>query len=156
MYLVNEDECTRCGICVDNCPVAAVSIQGRTAIIDQEKCTGCGSCYEVCPQRAVYQWEEGPSPFMQAGLARKQPSSLAPAGSIKSTPLSRKERFSTFAALVPYVVRLLARLAGSPSHRNRAPSRFMGKGVQGGGPGDTYFKELRSRPTRRHRHRGSS
>lgn len=54
MPWVNEDMCVGCGVCVDDCPVGAITLKGdRKAIIDEEKCIRCGRCHDVCPREAV-------------------------------------------------------------------------------------------------------
>ena len=50
-YVIN-DECTACGVCVDECPEEAIS-EGDIYVIDAEKCTDCGSCADVCPVEAI-------------------------------------------------------------------------------------------------------
>ena len=47
------DECIKCGICVDECPVEAISEGDETYIIDKDKCTDCGACADVCPSEAI-------------------------------------------------------------------------------------------------------
>ena len=39
--------------CVLNCPVGAISIKNKRAVIDQEKCIECGRCYKSCPYTAI-------------------------------------------------------------------------------------------------------
>jgi len=53
MPWVNEEMCTACGVCVEECPVEAISISNETAHIDDEKCIRCGHCHDVCSQEAV-------------------------------------------------------------------------------------------------------
>jgi NAD-dependent dihydropyrimidine dehydrogenase PreA subunit len=50
--VIDQDSCTACGICVDRCPVGAVSI-ADTAGIDRDRCLGCGLCSGTCPSGAV-------------------------------------------------------------------------------------------------------
>jgi len=45
--------CTRCGICVDECPVGAISLEDDGAVINDAECIRCGKCHDVCPQEAV-------------------------------------------------------------------------------------------------------
>jgi ferredoxin len=47
-----SDECIACGVCLDECPVEAIS-EGEIYKIDGELCTDCGSCAEVCPVDAI-------------------------------------------------------------------------------------------------------
>jgi heterodisulfide reductase subunit A len=68
---VDEEKCTGCGICAQECPVEAIDeyeqgLSKRNAIfvkylqavpstfaIDREKCIGCGTCQEVCKANAI-------------------------------------------------------------------------------------------------------
>ncbi|MDY6878994.1 MAG: 4Fe-4S dicluster domain-containing protein [Thermodesulfobacteriota bacterium] len=36
-------------LCVDICPVDAISHDGRAVVIDQDRCLGCKMCMVVCP-----------------------------------------------------------------------------------------------------------
>lgn len=47
------DECIKCSICVDECPVEAISEREEIYIIDKNKCTDCGSCADACPSEAI-------------------------------------------------------------------------------------------------------
>jgi len=53
MPWVNEEICIACGVCVEECPVEAISIVDETARIDEEECIRCGRCHDVCPEEAV-------------------------------------------------------------------------------------------------------
>lgn len=53
MPWINEDLCIGCGVCVDDCPVDAISMQDEKAKINMEDCIHCGTCHSVCPQEAV-------------------------------------------------------------------------------------------------------
>ena len=50
---VNEDECTACGSCVDECPEEAITLEDDVAKIDKKKCSECGVCVEECPVDAI-------------------------------------------------------------------------------------------------------
>lgn len=52
MAYVISDECIACGVCIDECPVNAIS-EGDIYVIDPDICTDCGSCAEVCPVEAI-------------------------------------------------------------------------------------------------------
>jgi len=63
-YIV-QTKCISCGICLANCPVNAISIDG-TAIIDAEKCIGCGSCIAVCREGAIrIKWDIAQETFQE-------------------------------------------------------------------------------------------
>jgi len=54
MPWVNEDLCVSCGVCVDDCPVGAITLKDdQKAIINEDECIRCGRCHDVCPQEAV-------------------------------------------------------------------------------------------------------
>lgn len=42
-----EEKCTSCGVCVDRCPMEAISLEG-TAIVNNDRCIGCGVCVAAC------------------------------------------------------------------------------------------------------------
>lgn len=44
-----NEKCTKCGVCVENCPVGAIISPEET---DKEKCIGCMRCVAVCPENA--------------------------------------------------------------------------------------------------------
>lgn len=49
---ISEDACTRCGICVQTCPLPNV-IDLATLRIDPRTCERCLLCYEACPEGAI-------------------------------------------------------------------------------------------------------
>ncbi|MFV9631281.1 MAG: DUF362 domain-containing protein [Methanosarcinales archaeon] len=51
-YQVNESLCAGCRLCVDVCPVKAITISD-IAKIDVDLCTGCGACVNVCRKGAI-------------------------------------------------------------------------------------------------------
>ena len=53
MPWVKEEDCIGCGICVEECPVDAISMENRKAYIDMALCIRCGICHDVCPEEAV-------------------------------------------------------------------------------------------------------
>ena len=48
-YKVMQDLCNCCGICINACPVEAISYRDGYAYIDQNQCLDCGSCENECP-----------------------------------------------------------------------------------------------------------
>jgi ferredoxin len=45
---IDIDICRGCGICEKNCPVGAIAVVNKKAIIDQGRCVGCGVCVRLC------------------------------------------------------------------------------------------------------------
>ncbi len=53
MPWIDKNGCVGCGICVEKCPVVAISMEEEKAEIKMEKCIHCGTCHSVCPQGVV-------------------------------------------------------------------------------------------------------
>jgi Fe-S-cluster-containing hydrogenase component 2 len=51
--VVDKDKCTGCETCIDECPAAAITLNGDKAKVDKELCVDCGSCVDVCPSEAI-------------------------------------------------------------------------------------------------------
>jgi uncharacterized protein (DUF362 family) len=45
--------CTACRTCERVCPVQAISIVDRLAVVDHEACIRCYCCHEMCPEAAI-------------------------------------------------------------------------------------------------------
>lgn len=53
-FKVNEDKCTKCGLCYKACPVDAIVWKKKeVAFIDTEKCIQCLSCFSACKFDAI-------------------------------------------------------------------------------------------------------
>ena len=50
---VQAEPCIGCGLCEQECPNDAITVQGGVAVIDYDKCTSCGLCQDVCPVNAI-------------------------------------------------------------------------------------------------------
>ena len=50
---IKKSNCTKCGVCIDNCDVDAIKITDEGAEINSEKCIGCAMCIAVCEFNAV-------------------------------------------------------------------------------------------------------
>lgn len=53
MAKVDAEKCTGCGICVNVCPVEAISLDRGVAVVDEGTCTACGLCVNECPNGAL-------------------------------------------------------------------------------------------------------
>jgi len=53
MPWIKAEDCIACGVCVEECPAGAVSMDDQAALIDQKACIRCGKCHDVCPEDAV-------------------------------------------------------------------------------------------------------
>ena len=49
----DPDRCTACGACVEQCPAAALSIEGDLPVADMDRCVTCFCCQEICPEKAM-------------------------------------------------------------------------------------------------------
>lgn len=69
--VITPDKCTKCGICVDECPVEGKALQFKKLngdngkgngklnkkeppVYDYDKCIRCYCCQEMCPYKAIY------------------------------------------------------------------------------------------------------
>jgi len=50
---VDTNMCIGCGFCVRDCPVDAVKLVKKKAVINDHWCTNCGVCQRVCAEQAV-------------------------------------------------------------------------------------------------------
>ncbi len=58
-YIVEEDKCTGCTLCVQlGCPAISFDKEKRKAFIDIQYCTGCSLCEQICPVDAIHKLEE--------------------------------------------------------------------------------------------------
>lgn len=52
-YRVDEEKCTKCGICVSECPVSNISIRDSGETTFGWKCVMCMGCIMKCPEKAI-------------------------------------------------------------------------------------------------------
>jgi len=50
---VHNDICDGCGLCINSCPLKAISIENGKAKINEVICKGCGMCIADCPNDAL-------------------------------------------------------------------------------------------------------
>ena len=58
-YRIDQDKCIHCHVCSKHlaCPAIYISDDGLD-IIDEKQCTGCGVCADVCPVQAISEVKE--------------------------------------------------------------------------------------------------
>jgi len=74
---LNADACTKCGICIANCPIRIIAPDenGLPALVSggEARCMACGHCESLCPTNAVSVADERLSdqrcPFQEVSLA---------------------------------------------------------------------------------------
>jgi heterodisulfide reductase subunit A len=50
---VDKDRCNLCGLCINVCPIGAITVKDGAIEINEIICKGCGSCASMCPSRAM-------------------------------------------------------------------------------------------------------
>jgi formate hydrogenlyase subunit 6/NADH:ubiquinone oxidoreductase subunit I len=51
---IDLERCSRCGLCVENCPTEAVAMTNEGPVFtDVRRCTYCGACETECPENAI-------------------------------------------------------------------------------------------------------
>lgn len=55
MTIINQEKCTGCGTCIPYCPLEAIKLEGKKAVVDQDICPNCYVCVrnKVCPFNAI-------------------------------------------------------------------------------------------------------
>ncbi len=51
--IIDEEKCTRCGICSDFCAYNALAVFPSQVLVFPELCHGCGGCEIACPENAI-------------------------------------------------------------------------------------------------------
>lgn len=67
--------CTQCGVCIDICPVEAITRDKRGVVrINKKDCVGCFMCVGFCPEEAMMQHDDHIEPFkcIACGLCAKE------------------------------------------------------------------------------------
>jgi Fe-S-cluster-containing dehydrogenase component len=49
----NPDSCDGCSICIDRCPMDALTIENFKSVVDLDRCIGCGLCVTTCPTESL-------------------------------------------------------------------------------------------------------
>ena len=51
-YIITK-ACVKCGACLENCPVGAITMGKDQCFIDKSICVRCGMCYQLCSFDAI-------------------------------------------------------------------------------------------------------
>jgi NAD-dependent dihydropyrimidine dehydrogenase PreA subunit len=59
--VIDPEECTGCGICIDECPNECLEFDSEDIAIlaKPETCDECATCEEACPTEAIKMEESG-------------------------------------------------------------------------------------------------
>jgi UDP-glucose 4-epimerase len=63
LRILVEEDCCGCGVCIEKCPVGAISLNQDGAVISDE-CKGCGICIQACPDEAIKMEMGGEETFL--------------------------------------------------------------------------------------------
>ena len=57
--IIDKNECSACGSCVDVCPNGVLDIiNDHATVVDEDSCVACGECMEECPMGAITDIDE--------------------------------------------------------------------------------------------------
>jgi ferredoxin len=51
--VINKEECTGCGNCIEVCPPQALRIEDGKVCLREDLCEECGFCASECPVEAI-------------------------------------------------------------------------------------------------------
>ncbi|HAI22023.1 MAG TPA: hypothetical protein DCM14_09065 [Clostridiales bacterium UBA8153] len=51
--VVDGEDCSGCGVCVQRCQVKAITVEDSIAVADKQRCVGCGLCVPTCAAGAT-------------------------------------------------------------------------------------------------------
>lgn len=98
---INEEKCTRCGLCQEVCRFSAVG----DFRVDPVSCEGCGFCRHVCPEEAVTMRENlsghwfvadtryGPLVHARLGIAQENSGKLVAAVRQRAGQIAKERQF---------------------------------------------------------------
>ena len=54
LITINEEKCTKCGLCVEECPTAVLKMESSGPVeVNAKGCLACGHCVAICPKEAM-------------------------------------------------------------------------------------------------------
>jgi Fe-S-cluster-containing hydrogenase component 2 len=142
--VVNQEKCAGCGVCIEVCPVQAISLNlKRKAQINSEKCIECGKCARECPNQAIELAPEITYPLVQRDLPSEVlatsdtgdatavesklswPSKSQPGGTLRSVS---QELLALWRTVRPAVNMIISRQPRSNNSSGQKGSKGRGRG----------------------------
>ncbi len=65
----SPQKCTGCGLCAGACPMMAIAIENKKALLNPRKCISCGACLRACGYGAISFPDGDPAEELQRRLA---------------------------------------------------------------------------------------
>ena len=57
-YVIDQEKCVGCGVCVPQCDQNAIEQAGDKYQIIKDKCTDCGACADICSAGVISKEEK--------------------------------------------------------------------------------------------------
>ncbi|MFW6280699.1 MAG: 4Fe-4S dicluster domain-containing protein [Halanaerobium sp.] len=76
---IDHQECSQCEICIDKCPIDAITKENGRIKINKDICLGCGVCVRACPYQTIE-------------LKRRDAEIITPVNSVHRTVMMAVER----------------------------------------------------------------
>ncbi len=68
-FRVDEDKCTECNLCAQDCPAGIIRLNPKPAIRKEEQCIRCQHCLAICPTAAISILGKQPENSLHAGAS---------------------------------------------------------------------------------------